>query len=176
MPPKESHGDHVRVRTSTITRDSRPTAAYDRRVSAPELKIEERPSAEDLAKLDHGLSDHAVPFTDHPGFQPLAVMARDGDGNLVGGVVGKINWTWLYVSKLWVIGDARSTGLGSRLMGALEEAAAARGCRWAHLDTFSFQAPSFYERLGYESFATLPDYPPGHRRIFMRKSLVSAEG
>ena len=85
-----------------------------------------------------------------------------------------INWTWLHVSLLWVAEERRHSGLGSRLLCDLEAAAAERGCRHAHLDTFSYQARPFYERHGYTLFATLDDYPPGHQRFFLRKTFASA--
>ena len=47
----------------------------------------------------------------------------------------------------------------------------ARGCRYAHLDTFSYQARPFYDRLGYRLFGELENYPPGHSRFFLRKQL-----
>lgn len=65
----------------------------------------------------------------------------------------------------------RSDGLGSRLLRAIELAGAERGCRHAHLDTFSYQARPFYERHGCQLFAELDDYPPGHKRYFLRKDL-----
>jgi hypothetical protein len=37
------------------------------------------------------------------------------------------------------------------------------------LSTFDFQAPQFYLEHGYEVFATLPDYPPGHTDYHLRK-------
>jgi hypothetical protein len=58
------------------------------------------------------------------------------------------------------------------LVEALEEAAIRLGCRGAYLDTFSYQARPFYGKLGYAVFGTLEDYPPGHRRFFMRKALI----
>jgi hypothetical protein len=54
-----------------------------------------------------------------------------------------------------------------------EQEAITRGCRGAWLDTFSFQARGFYERLGYAVFGTLDDYPPGQNRIFLHKVLVT---
>jgi len=54
----------------------------------------------------------------------------------------------------------------------MEHAAKERGCTAAHLDTFSFQARPFYESLGYEVFGTLDDYPQGHQRFFMKKTLT----
>jgi hypothetical protein len=43
----------------------------------------------------------------------------------------------------------------------------------AHLDTFDFQAEAFYLKGGYEMFGILDDCPPGHKRFFLRKTLVT---
>jgi len=37
--------------------------------------------------------------------------------------------------------------------------------------TFSFQAPAFYEKHGFEVVATIDDHPRGHRNSLMRKRL-----
>ena len=39
------------------------------------------------------------------------------------------------------------------------------------MDTFSFQARPFYEKLGYRVFGQLPDYPRGQTRYFLAKAL-----
>ena len=136
-----------------------------------QLTIETEPSPGDIEALGDGLGEHALPFTGSAGFHPLTVLARDRDGTLVGGVHGQINWTWLHISLFWVSAELRRRGFGSRLLRAIEDAAVARGCLRAHLDTFSYQARPFYERHGYTVFATLEEYPPGHRRLFMQKTL-----
>jgi len=141
-----------------------------------QLSIETRPRAKDVEGLAEGLNKHALPTTGVAGFQPLAVFARDRDGALVGGAHGQVNWNWLFVSLFWVSPARRHTGLGSKILAALEGAARERGCTNVHLDTFSFQARPFYERHGYTVFAELEDYPPGHRRFFMRKLLGPAGG
>jgi hypothetical protein len=46
-----------------------------------------------------------------------------------------------------------------------------RGCHGVWLDTFTFQARGFYERLGYSVFGAIEDYPPGHSRHFLKKDL-----
>ena len=56
----------------------------------------------------------------------------------------------------------------------MEAEAIRRGCKGAYLDTFSYQARPFYEKLGYEVFGTLDDYPTGHQRFYMRKRLSEA--
>lgn len=139
------------------------------------ISVEDNPSPDDLRAITDGLTRHALPVTRVPGFQRVAVLARDHQATLVGGAVGEINWNWLHVALLWVSEPRRHTGLGSRLMAELEEVAARRGCTHAHLDTFSYQARPFYERRGYRVFASLDDYPPGHQRFFMEKPLRGAE-
>ena len=137
----------------------------------PTLRFEASPSQEDLDPLHEGLTKHAQPFTQRPGFRGVAFFAEETSGELLGGVYGYLNWNWLDVSLLWVREDLRSQGLGRRLLEALEDYARAQGCRKAQVDTFDFQALDFYLHRGYEIFAELDDYPPGHRRCYLKKTL-----
>jgi len=72
---------------------------------------------------------------------------------------------------LWVTEDLRSRGHGYRLLMFAEEEARRRTARNAYLDTFSFQAPDFYEQQGYQVFGGLQEFPLGHRRRFLAKRL-----
>ncbi|MEH2166604.1 MAG: hypothetical protein V7K41_08010 [Nostoc sp.] len=54
---------------------------------------------------------------------------------------------------------------------AAEQEAVNRGCLNVYVFTYSFQAPEFYQHLGYEVFGELADFPPGHRRYFLKKNL-----
>jgi GNAT superfamily N-acetyltransferase len=135
------------------------------------VTIEANPSPDDIKRLGDGLTEHALPTTGAAGFLPLAVFARDGDARLVGGISAMVNWNWLQIALVWISPELRRSGLGSRLLSRIESAARERGCTYAHLDTFSYQARPFYERHGYELFATLDDYPSGHQRFFLRKTL-----
>lgn len=136
------------------------------------LSIEEAPDSEDVRVLANGLTAHALPHTGAPGFRPIAVFVRDDGGEIAGGVWGQINWNWLSIGLVWLTEALRGEGYGRRLIEEIERVGRERGCRCAHLDTFSYQARPFYERLGYEVFAELEDYPPGHRRYFMKKILL----
>ena len=78
---------------------------------------------------------------------------------------------WLFTQLLVVPEQTRGQGLGRRLMSLAEAEAVKRGCHAAWLDTFEFQAKAFYEKIGYSCFATLPDFPKGSSRYFMRKDL-----
>jgi len=65
----------------------------------------------------------------------------------------------------------RGRGYGRELLAAAEQEAVRHGCRAAHLDTMSFQALPFYLKQGYTVFGELHDWPPGHARYFLQKSL-----
>jgi GNAT superfamily N-acetyltransferase len=103
--------------------------------------------------------------------RPLVIAVEDSKGTAVGGLWGRTAYEWLFVELLLVPESLRGRGLGTALMQRAEREAIARGCRSAWLDTFEFQARGFYERLGYECFGELQNYPPGFARYFMRKAL-----
>ncbi len=136
------------------------------------LSIEDAPRAEDVQLLGQGLTAHALPHTGVPGFRPIGVFLRDEQNRIVAGVWGYLNWNWLSIGLVWADDALRGQGYGRRLIETLESVARERGCKYAHLDTFSYQARPFYEHLGYELFATLDDYPPGHQRFFLKKRLA----
>lgn len=60
---------------------------------------------------------------------------------------------------------------GRRLLALIEQEGRQRGAKNAYLDTFSFQAPGFYAKLGYRVFGTLTEFPSGHQRCFLTKAL-----
>lgn len=109
-----------------------------------------------------------------PSPRTLALLIRDEAGEVTGGLWARTGWEWLFVELLFIPKDRRGSGLGAQLMRRAEEEAVRRGCRHAWLDTFSFQARGFYEKLGYRCFGSLDDYPPGHSRFFLQKTLVPA--
>jgi ribosomal protein S18 acetylase RimI-like enzyme len=80
-------------------------------------------------------------------------------------------FSYFHVDVLFVPAALRGMGIGRRLMSQAEDEAVRRSCCGAWLDTFSFQARGFYERLGYTVFRTIEDCPAGHRRFFLKKTL-----
>ena len=104
----------------------------------------------------------------------LCVFARSPDGSIVGGLTGKTYWGYLEVSFLWVSESHRGKGHATRLMELAEAEAAARGCKQALLDTFSFQALGFYLGLGYREFGRLQGFSGKHARHYLHKILGNA--
>jgi GNAT superfamily N-acetyltransferase len=101
----------------------------------------------------------------------LAVLVKDDAGKVLGGLWGATAWQWLFVRLLWPPEALRGAGLGRKLMDRAEAEAVTRGCGNVWLDTYSFQARGFYEKLAYTVFGTLEDYPPGNRCYFLQKRL-----
>lgn len=104
--------------------------------------------------------------------EPLCIVATDSEGNIVGGLTGHTHFGWLHIRKLAVVAQVQGRGCGKKLVETAEAAAKARGCGFAHVDTFTFQAPGFYQKLGYEVVGSLDNYPYGHKRVYLRKSLL----
>lgn len=101
------------------------------------------------------------------------IFVRDAAGRLVGGIYGVIWGSALEIKYLWVDAEWRGRGIGSRLLAQMEEEGRRHGCEWAHLNTYSFQAPAFYQRYGYEPVCTISDgFPDGVARIFLKKRLA----
>jgi GNAT superfamily N-acetyltransferase len=136
------------------------------------LELTEQPADAVLRAIERGLAEHAAAAGVARDRRRLVVILRDGPDGLLGGLVGATVWGWLLVTELWVAAAHRQRGHGRRLLLAAEDEARRRGCHHALLDTFDFQAPAFYARLGYERFAALDDFPCGHTRLFLAKALL----
>ena len=110
----------------------------------------------------HAGDDHA---------KNICFVIKNEDEEIVGGVIGTTYWEWLSIELMWIREDLRGQGLGQKLLDLVEDEAGKNGAKQAFLDTFSFQAPGFYQKNGYESFGQLRDFPKGHIRYFMTKKL-----
>ncbi|NLG27696.1 MAG: GNAT family N-acetyltransferase [Chloroflexi bacterium] len=121
--------------------------------------------------IGHSLQAFNVAKVGDSAFARVCYALKAPDESIVGGVLGEVYWGWLFVDLLSVREDLRGQGYGHRLLNLVEEAGRQRGAKHAYLDTFSFQAPEFYRKHGYAVFGTLEDFPPGHRRFFLKKQL-----
>jgi GNAT superfamily N-acetyltransferase len=101
----------------------------------------------------------------------LCFVLQTTDEDIVGGIIGATYWDWFYINLMWIRDDYRSRGYGHQLLAQAEEEAKKRGAKFAHLDTFSFQAPEFYKKYGYQVFGELDHFPEGHTRYFLKKEL-----
>jgi GNAT superfamily N-acetyltransferase len=141
-----------------------------------DIRIVSDPHASDSLKqvvVDH-LDTYNVAVTGFREYSPVNLFLRDAGDEVVGGLLAGIWGGVLFVRILWVSEALRGRGFGRRLMETAERRAVERGCRHVYLDTFSFQAPGFYEKLGYQTYAKAHDWPVGHAHHFLRKDLPPA--
>ncbi len=101
----------------------------------------------------------------------LGVFCEDAAGKKLAGLTGKTYGNWLCIKYLWVGEALRGRGLGSRILRAAETEAAARGCKYAFVDTFHFQAPGFYKKQGYAEVFAQKEYPYTGARYYYVKPL-----
>ena len=141
----------------------------------PNLTITSEPDAPqaEVRAIGDGLDAFNNGVLGDPGYSPVRLFLRDEDGAIAGGLVAEIYLEWMYVRILWIADAHRGQGHGAALMRRAEDEAKGRGCRAVWLDTFTFQAPELYRKLGYREFGRLDDYPPGHARHFFVKSLAT---
>lgn len=105
----------------------------------------------------------------------INLRASDGAAGFLGGLCGDVLQGWLYVKYLAVVERARTLGVGRALMNRAEEEARKRGLAGVYLDTYDFQAPGFYEKLGYAEFGRLPAVADAPQRIYFAKAFGQEE-
>jgi GNAT superfamily N-acetyltransferase len=135
------------------------------------VAVEVHPTAQDAEFLEDQLYTYNVEQTGYDDGQFVTIWVKNQVGERLAGLHG---WTWggsCYIRELWVHKDLRGQGYGTRLLQAAEQEARTRGCYQVVLDSYSFQAPAFYQRHGYEVFAVLEDHPRQHRNYYLRKRL-----
>jgi GNAT superfamily N-acetyltransferase len=103
-------------------------------------------------------------------YKRLAISLREGE-KIVGGIVGEVWATVLFIQFFWIEQKLRGKDHGTRLIGAIEDEARKFGATRSYLDTMSFQAPGFYRACGYEEFGSIDGYPEGVTRHWFTKAL-----
>lgn len=136
-----------------------------------EMRVE--PGEAERAAILRPLRAHNVAQAGNPDSETIALLVRDEKtDDIIGGLYGDIFYRWFFIELLAIPADTQGQGIGSRLIRMAEDIAREKNCVGMWLDTFSFQAPSFYERHGFTEFGRLEDFPPDHKRFYMQKKLA----
>ena len=94
------------------------------------------------------------------------------DEEFVGAIVVQLFWSQLHIKYLYVEEKYRSQGIGRQLMDHVLEFGKKRGCQFAFLETMSFQAPEFYQKLGFIIEFSRPGYADNTTFHYLKKSLM----
>jgi GNAT superfamily N-acetyltransferase len=103
-------------------------------------------------------------------YRRFAVSLRDDD-EVVGGIVGEVWMTVLFIQFFWIEARLRGKGHGTALIEKIEQEARQFGAVRSYVDTMSVQAPAFYRACGYEAFGAIDGYPGGVTRHWFTKAL-----
>ncbi len=126
---------------------------------------------EDL--LDDRLYEFNARATGYDDGELLSASVEEATGQTIAGVTGHTWGGCCKVTRLWVHESKRGTGIGTALMQAVETEAMRRGCEQIVLSTHSFQAPGFYEGLGFTRVAAVHGDPKDHADLFYVKRLAT---
>lgn len=135
------------------------------------LTPEVSPNRETQRVIEAGLIAYNEAIASLKSLAPLWIVGRDGAGTVQAGLHGTTVYNWLCVHGIWVAEPYRRQGIGSQLLLKAEALARDRLCAACCLETFSFQAPQFYEMHGYQEVGRLEGFPEGHTRIWFSKPL-----
>jgi GNAT superfamily N-acetyltransferase len=104
----------------------------------------------------------------------FAVYLKDEKNQVVGGIVAwmRPGIKLLYIDTIWISEPMRKKGYGKKLMLAAEAEGKKNGCTHSQVDTMSFQAEPFYQKLGYKRIGVVNKLYGEHDSIFLRKNLV----
>ncbi len=83
-------------------------------------------------------------------YEPFCFVAENREGTIIGVITGNAYYNEVRIADLIVDEAYRKSGIGSRLVAAVETAFQGAGYDIVTLTTFGFQAPDFYKKLGFQ--------------------------
>jgi ribosomal protein S18 acetylase RimI-like enzyme len=101
----------------------------------------------------------------------INLTLKNKTGEVVGGIRSRAFYQSLTIDFLWIDKNYQRIGYGKELMQKVEEIAREQGCISANTMTYSFQAPQFYEKLGYKIVGAFVEYPSDIKKFFLEKRL-----
>jgi GNAT superfamily N-acetyltransferase len=143
-------------------------------VRTPELVISTDPRPDEVQYLEDRIYEFNSAVTGITDGEWLAIFVKDDAHRIIAGLCGNTWGGCAEIRQFWVDEPRRAQGLGTRLLAAAEQEARRRGCQQILLMTFSFQAPAFYARHGFQLVAVVDDHPRGHQNLLLRKRLGAA--
>jgi GNAT superfamily N-acetyltransferase len=140
-----------------------------------EMKITNQWNQEDSDYIRKKVIEHNLSVlpdeVKHP-VKNVSFVLRNDDRKIVGGITGTIFWYHLHIDFLWVDQSLRGRGYGKELLERIEASARENHCRLILLDSFSFQAPYFYQKYGYQVVGIVEDHPKGYQQFYLEKRLL----
>ena len=138
------------------------------------LTLSDTPTERDISLIRQRMAEYNHEQTngeyDKPGIE-INLVLKDSEGKVIGGISASTQVRVMYLETLWVADEYRKRGYGRDLVLAAERVGFDRGCITSHTWSLSFQAPGFYQKIGYEILGIYDGYPDGITESVLGKHL-----
>jgi len=134
--------------------------------------INDEPSPEDKKVMVDGMLSYHTSKGHPRKTDSYSILLKDKNNKVLGMIIVSFLWNGMRIDSLWIDEVMRNQKWGNKLVRMAETEGVKRGCSFAYTDTFTWQAPTFYEKLGYELYGKLDDFPKGSSLNYYRKNLV----
>jgi ribosomal protein S18 acetylase RimI-like enzyme len=140
--------------------------------SVGELTIEftEDLEPEPELQLLKGINDFGIEQKKMPPIELFGVFIKDAKGTQLGGLSGWFYYGCMHIDMFWLNPSCRHAGWGVKLMNEAEKRARTRGCTFSTVETMDWEAPPFYEKLGYFVEFIRKGYHNNSTMYLMRKN------
>ena len=98
-------------------------------------------------------------------------FVEEEDGKILGAITGRAYYNEVHIGDLIVDKKCRKSGLGTKLVRAVEEYYSGKCYDIITLTTFGFQAPEFYKKLGYKVEFIRENKDPKLSKYFLSKAI-----
>lgn len=136
------------------------------------------PTEEEVEEFQKGFEAYNMEQTNGEFNSPqpwLSLVLKDHGGTIVGGIMTSTLYWTQYLEVLWVDQKYRDVGYGRNLVMEAHRLGKEQGCLSSHTYTFSWQAPEFYQTVGYKLNATYDGYAGGIKEHILMKKLESID-
>lgn len=139
--------------------------------AAPFSIIEKKLDQWTYRKMEEGFLQHAFEKVQHKGnIEQISFIAKRGNA-FAGAVYTETFWGALHIKLLYLEPKFRGQGVGTELMEKAMQKGKEKGCRFAYVETFSFQALDFYKKLGFQEEFVRSGYDKESQYHYLKKTL-----
>ncbi len=143
--------------------------------STARLTLSDSPTEEEVDLIHARLEQYNRQQTngeyDEPGAE-IGLVLKSPEGTVIGGITAGTIFRVMHLEAFWVSKEHRKQGHGSRLVLQAEQIGFEKGCVASQTQSFSFQAPGFYQKIGYQVLGIYDGYPDGITEYTLMKRLL----
>ncbi len=125
-------------------------------------------------RIFEGFGEHSIEITGIDGVaeDPISFEIFN-DQEFIGAIVVHLFWGQLHIKYLFVEKPYRGQGIARELINHACEFGKLRGCHFAFVETMNFQAPKFYQKMGFKMEFSRSGYAENTSIHFLKKNLTT---